>query len=72
MMISFIAPDRATVDRFYAAALSYGGHDEGAPALRPHYGPTFYAAYVRDPDGNKINAVCYATEVLPSGEAASG
>jgi catechol 2,3-dioxygenase-like lactoylglutathione lyase family enzyme len=60
VMVSFLAPDRAAVDAFYAAALAQGGQDEGAPGLRPHYGPHFYAAYVRDPDGNKLNAVCYA------------
>ncbi|MFG1412748.1 VOC family protein [Xanthobacter sp. VTT E-85241] len=59
MMISFLANDRQAVDRFHAAALAHGGSDEGEPGLRPHYGPTFYAAYVRDPDGNKLNAVCY-------------
>lgn len=62
MMISFIAETRAAVDRFYAAALATGGTDEGAPRLREYYGPTFYAAYVRDPDGNKLNAVCYSPE----------
>jgi catechol 2,3-dioxygenase-like lactoylglutathione lyase family enzyme len=59
MMISFEAKDRDSVDRFHRAALAYGGSDEGAPGLRPHYGPNFYAGYVRDPDGNKLNAVCY-------------
>lgn len=68
MMISFLAGTREEVDRFYAASLSNGGTDEGAPGLRPHYGPTFYAAYVRDPDGNKLNAVCYRPE--PVGEQA--
>lgn len=58
-MVSFLAPTRAAVDAFHAAALSLGGRDEGAPGLRPGYGPHFYAAYVRDPDGNKLNAVCY-------------
>jgi catechol 2,3-dioxygenase-like lactoylglutathione lyase family enzyme len=58
-MVSFLADSRAAVDAFHAAALAHGGSDEGAPGLRPHYGPDFYAAYVRDPDGNKINAVCY-------------
>jgi catechol 2,3-dioxygenase-like lactoylglutathione lyase family enzyme len=61
-MVSFLAETRAAVDAFYAAALSHGGIDEGPPGLRPHYGPTFYAAYVRDPDGNKANAVCYQPE----------
>jgi catechol 2,3-dioxygenase-like lactoylglutathione lyase family enzyme len=58
-MVSFLAETRAAVDAFYQAALANGGTDEGAPGLRPQYGPTFYAAYVRDPDGNKVNAVCY-------------
>ena len=58
-MVSFLAPSRAAVDAFHATALAHGGSDEGAPGLRPHYGPHFYAAYVRDPDGNKLNAVCY-------------
>jgi catechol 2,3-dioxygenase-like lactoylglutathione lyase family enzyme len=58
-MVSFLAETRAAVDAFHRAALAHGGTDEGAPGRRPHYGPTFYAAYVRDPDGNKVNAVCY-------------
>lgn len=58
-MVSFLAPSRAAVDAFHAAALARGGRDEGAPGPRPHYGPDFYAAYVRDPDGHKLNAVCY-------------
>jgi catechol 2,3-dioxygenase-like lactoylglutathione lyase family enzyme len=58
-MVSFLAPSRAAVDAFHAAALAHGGTDEGAPGLRPQYGAHFYAAYVRDPDGNKLNAVCY-------------
>lgn len=62
MMISFVAETRQGVDRFHAAALENGGSDEGAPGLRPHYGASFYAAYVRDPDGNKLNAVCYRPE----------
>ncbi|MGQ0564763.1 MAG: VOC family protein [Gemmobacter sp.] len=60
-MISFAARDRAAVDAFHAAGLAHGGSDEGAPGLRPHYGPGFYAAYLRDPDGNKLNAVAYET-----------
>ncbi len=59
VMVSFLAPSRDAVDAFHAAALAHGGSDEGAPGLRPHYGPHFYSGYVRDPDGNKINAVCY-------------
>jgi len=61
-MVSFLADSRAAVDAFHAAALANGGTDEGAPGLRPQYGPGFYAAYVRDPDGNKVNAVTYQAD----------
>src|SRR5690606_12350614 len=54
--IAFQAPDRATVDRFHAAALAAGGRDNGAPGER-HYHPGSYAAFVLDPDGNNIEAV---------------
>jgi catechol 2,3-dioxygenase-like lactoylglutathione lyase family enzyme len=57
---AFLATDRATVDAFHAAALAHGGSDEGAPGLRPHYHPNYYGAYVRDPDGNKLQAVCHS------------
>lgn len=57
--IAFMAPDRAAVDAFYAAATAAGGKDNGAPGLRPHYHPDYYAAYVRDADGNNIEAVCH-------------
>ena len=60
VMVSLLAATRAQVDAFHAAALAHGGGNEGDPGLRAHYGPTFYAAYVRDPSGNKLNAVCYA------------
>ena len=56
-MPAFTAPSRAAVDAFHAAGLAHGGTDEGAPGLRPH-GPHFYACYLRDPDGNKLSAVC--------------
>lgn len=56
-MPAFAAATRAAVDAFHAAALAHGGSDEGAPGLRS-YAPNFYAAYVRDPDGNKLSAVC--------------
>ena len=56
-MPAFDAPTQGAVDAFHAAALANGGSDEGAPGLRS-YGPNFYAAYVRDPDGNKLSAVC--------------
>jgi len=55
--IAFEAGDQATVDRFYREALRLGGKDAGAPDLRPLYGPTYYGAFVLDPDGNKIEAV---------------
>lgn len=58
-MPAFIAQSRAAVDAFHAAGLAAGGTDEGAPGLRP-YGDHFYACYLRDPDGNKISAVCEA------------
>ena len=56
-MPAFRAPSRAAVAAFHAAALEYGGADEGAAGLRD-YEPDFYAAYVRDPDANKLSAVC--------------
>jgi catechol 2,3-dioxygenase-like lactoylglutathione lyase family enzyme len=55
-MPAFVAPSQQAVDAFHKAALATGGTDEGAPGLRP-YGPGFYAAYIRDPDGNKLSAV---------------
>ncbi len=60
-MVSYLAGSRAVVDAFRKAALAFGGSDAGAPGPRPQYGPQFYAAFVRDPDGNKLNAVCYQT-----------
>jgi catechol 2,3-dioxygenase-like lactoylglutathione lyase family enzyme len=56
---AFKVDSRAKVDAFHAAALKNGGTDEGAPGLRPHYHPNYYGAYVRDPDGNKLQAVCH-------------
>jgi catechol 2,3-dioxygenase-like lactoylglutathione lyase family enzyme len=56
-MIALTADSRAAVDAFHAAAMKNGGSDEGAPGLRP-YSEHFYACYVRDPDGNKLSAVC--------------
>jgi catechol 2,3-dioxygenase-like lactoylglutathione lyase family enzyme len=55
--IAFAAPDRETVDAFHREALRLGGRDAGAPGLRPQYSPTYYGAFVFDPDGNKIEAV---------------
>jgi catechol 2,3-dioxygenase-like lactoylglutathione lyase family enzyme len=57
--VAFLAPDRASVDAFHAAAMAAGGMDEGAPGLRPQYHESYYGAYVRDPDGNKLQAVCH-------------
>jgi catechol 2,3-dioxygenase-like lactoylglutathione lyase family enzyme len=54
---AFAAPNREAVDRFHAAALLHGGIDDGRPGLRPHYGPDYYAAFVIDPDGYRIEAV---------------
>jgi catechol 2,3-dioxygenase-like lactoylglutathione lyase family enzyme len=56
-MVAFDAPSRAAVDAFHRAALAHGGSNEGAPGLRPYHAD-FYACYVRDPDGNKLSAVC--------------
>lgn len=55
-MPAFDAPNRAAVQAFHASALANGGTDEGAPGLR--YSANFYSCYVRDPDGNKLSAVC--------------
>lgn len=56
--VAFRAPSRAAVDRFHAAALAAGGRDNGKPGLRAEYGASYYAAFVLDPDGNNIEAVC--------------
>ncbi|MBE7366781.1 VOC family protein [Ramlibacter pallidus] len=58
--IAFRVPTRALVDAFYAAAMAAGGTDNGKPGLRPHYHPDYYGAFVRDPDGHNIEAVCHA------------
>ena len=50
------------VDRFHAAALAHGGRDDGAPGLRPDYDANYYGAFVRDPDGHKIEAVTYSAK----------
>ena len=57
-MVALRAQSWRQVDDFHAAALAYGGSSEGPPGLRPQYNPDFYAAYVRDPDGNKLAVVC--------------
>jgi catechol 2,3-dioxygenase-like lactoylglutathione lyase family enzyme len=57
--VAFAAEDRATVDAFHAAALAAGGEDNGEPGIREHYHPTYYAAFVRDPDGNNVEVVSW-------------
>jgi catechol 2,3-dioxygenase-like lactoylglutathione lyase family enzyme len=57
--IAIQAKDRATVDAFYKAALAAGGSDNGAPGIRAHYHPNYYGAFVLDPDGHNIEAVCH-------------
>lgn len=52
--VSFLAPSPDAVNVAHAAALAHGGHDEGAPGLRTRYSPTYYGAYCRDPEGNKL------------------
>lgn len=58
--IAFAAETRALVDAFYKAAIAAGGRDNGAPGLRTHYHPDYYGAFVLDPDGHNIEAVCHA------------
>ena len=60
--VAFRVERREQVDAFHAAGMKAGGRDNGAPGLRPHYGPNYYAAFVLDPDGANIEAVCYAEE----------
>ncbi len=59
--VAFAAPSRAAVTAFHSAALAYGGRDNGPPGLRPHYGPNYFAAFVVDPDGHRLEAVCKST-----------
>ena len=56
--VAFAAQDRASVDRFYAEGIAAGGRDNGQPGLRPNYHPDYYGAFVLDPDGHNIEAVC--------------
>ena len=56
--VALRAPDRSAVDRFHADGLKAGGRDNGNPGLRADYGPTYYAAFLLDPDGNNVEAVC--------------
>ena len=60
--VAFSAPSRAAVTAFHAAALAAGGRDGGPPGLRPAYGPNYFAAFVVDPYGHRLEAVCKAAE----------
>jgi len=57
--VAFRVASRAVVDAFFRAAIAAGGRDNGAPGLRPHYHANYYAAFVLDPDGHNIEAVCH-------------
>lgn len=58
-MTAFMIESPAKIDRLHAIAIANGGHDDGAPGRRPRYGGSFYGAYIRDPDGNKLALICY-------------
>jgi catechol 2,3-dioxygenase-like lactoylglutathione lyase family enzyme len=60
--VAFASPDRPTVDAFHKAAVAAGGRDNGRPGLRPEYHSSYYGAFVLDPDGNNIEAVCHTPE----------
>ena len=60
--VAFVAQDRAAVGAFHAAALAAGARDNGGPGLRPHYHPNYFGAFVFDPDGHNIEAVCHRPE----------
>ena len=59
MHVAFVAETRVAVDRFFEAALAAGGVDNGAPGIRAHYHPNYYGAFVLDPEGHNIEAVCH-------------
>ncbi|MDP3854712.1 VOC family protein [Phenylobacterium sp.] len=60
--VAFATGERAKVDAFYAAAIAAGGTDNGPPGVRAHYHPNYYGAFVLDPDGHNIEAVCHAPQ----------
>ena len=60
MHVAFTASSRTEVNGFYKAELSVGGRDNGAPGVRAHYHPNYYGAFVLDPDGNNVEAVCHS------------
>lgn len=59
VMTAFLVASAELIDRLFDVAIERGGREEGKPGFRPQYGEGFYAAYVRDPDGNKLAFVCY-------------
>ena len=59
--VAILAKDRASVDAFHRAALQAGGKDNGVPGIRPHYHKDYYGAFVLDPDGHNIEAVCHTS-----------
>jgi catechol 2,3-dioxygenase-like lactoylglutathione lyase family enzyme len=59
--VAITTKDRAAVDSFFKAALAAGGMDNGSPGFRPHYHANYYAAFVLDPDGHNVEAVCHAS-----------
>ncbi|GAB1595590.1 VOC family protein [Lysobacter claricitrinus] len=63
--IAFVTDSRAAVDAFHAAALAAGATDNGAPGIRAHYHPNYYGAFVIDPDGHNVEAVCHRMEASP-------
>lgn len=66
--VAFRVENRAQVHAFHAAGLHAGGRDHGAPGLRPHYGPSYYAAFILDSDGINVEAVCHAEVDLSAAE----
>ena len=62
MHVAFTAASRSQVDSFYQAALRSGGKDNGTPGLRPYYHPNYYGAFIYDPDGINVEAVCHSLE----------
>jgi catechol 2,3-dioxygenase-like lactoylglutathione lyase family enzyme len=60
--IALVADNRSAVDAFHKAALAAGGRDNGAPGIRAHYHPDYYGAFVLDPDGHNVEAVCHRPE----------
>jgi len=69
--VCFHADGREAVAAFHAAGLAAGGFDDGAPELRPEYAPGYYAAFLRDPDGNKVEAMCWLPRPRTPGSDAS-